>query len=76
MIHSVAEIKPLDILGPLVAVAFGLAMAWLGIGLIAGFVYLLVQPFYAIATGQSVEEDSLWLWGAIVVVALVYWQLS
>jgi hypothetical protein len=76
MIRLLAEIKPLDILGPIVALAFGLAIAWLGLALVVRFLYLLVQPFYSIATGREVEEDSWWVWGGIVVAGLVYWQLS
>jgi hypothetical protein len=72
----IAEIKPLDILVPIVALAVGLAAVWVGLALIARFFYLLVQPFYAIATGRGVEEGSWWVWGGIVVAGLVYWQLS
>jgi len=35
-----------------------------------------VQPFYAIATGGNIEEDSKFAWAAVVVAGLVYWQLS
>jgi hypothetical protein len=76
MIRLIAEIKPLDVLVPIVALAVGLAIVWVGLALIARFFYLLVQPFYAIATGREVEEDSWWVWGGIVVAGLVYWQLS
>lgn len=76
MIRLIAEIKPLDILGPIVALAFGLAIAWVGLALVARLFYLLVQPFYAIATRNKVEEDSWWVWGCIVLAGLLYWQLS
>jgi hypothetical protein len=76
MTRLIAEIKPLDILVPIVALAVGFAIVWVGLALIARFFYLLVQPLYAIATGREVEEDSWWVWGGIVVAGLVYWQLS
>jgi hypothetical protein len=76
MIRLVAEIKPLDILGPIVALAVGAAVVGLGLGMVGRFLYLLVQPFYAIATGGNIEEDSKFAWAAVVVAGLVYWQLS
>ena len=76
MTRLIAEIKPLDILVPIMALAVGLAVVWVGLALIARFFYLLVQPFYAITTGRGVEEDSWWVWGGIVIAGLVYWQLS
>jgi hypothetical protein len=76
MIRLIAEIKPLDILGPIVALAFVLAIAWVGLALVSWFLYLLAQPFYAIATRNEVEEDSWWVWGCIVIAGLLYWQLS
>jgi hypothetical protein len=76
MIRLVAEIKPLDILGPIVALAIGAAIVGLGLGMVGRFLYLLVQPFYAIATSGAIEEDSKFAWAALVVAGLVYWQLS
>jgi hypothetical protein len=76
MIALIAELKPLDILGPIVVLAFGLAVAWVGLAVVVRVVYLLVQPFYAIPARRTVEEGSWWVWGSILVAGLLYWQLS
>jgi hypothetical protein len=76
MIRLIAEIKPLDILGPLLGLAVGGVLLCFGLGLVGRFLYLLAQPFYALATGKRSEEDSKFAWGAVIVVGLVYWQLS
>jgi hypothetical protein len=76
MIQFIAEIKPLDILVPVVAVALTVVVLWIGISLVIGFFGLLLQPFYAVATRKRIEEDSLWLWFFILCAGLLYWQLS
>jgi len=76
MSRLLAEIKPLDILGPIIGLIFGIAVVWIGLAVVVRFFYLLVQPFYAVATGKPIEEDSKFAWAAVILAGGLYWQLS
>jgi hypothetical protein len=76
LFHTIAEIRPSDILLWVIE----LVLAGLGISLAIGFILMLLQPFFALFTGGEISEDSMTLWFWILVAAvlagLLYWQFS